>query len=167
MEFKTQNINKDKKKIKKYMNIIVCVDKDLGMMFNNRRQSRDKILIKHILEFIKSNNLKLYINNFSKDIFNEFLDEYKNQIVIDENFLNKVISNKNNNSNSSMDYCFVENLDISKYQDKIENLIIYDWDKSYPKDKYFTVDLNKFKLITTNEIVGNSHEKILEKIYKG
>lgn len=153
------------------MNIIVCVDKDLGMMFNNRRQSRDKILIKHILEFIKNENAKIYINNFSKELFLEYLDEYKEQIIVDDNFLEKAfneeINNSSNSNNQNKNYCFVENNSIKKYEDKINNLIIYDWDKAYPKDKYLDIDLNKFKLYESKDLVGNSHEKIIEKIYKG
>ena len=145
-------------------------------MFNNRRQSRDKILIKHILEFIKNENAKIYINNFSKELFLEYLDEYKEQIIVDDNFLEKAFnekinnssnSNTNNSNNQNKNYYFVENNSIKKYEDKINNLIIYDWDKAYPKDKYLDIDINKFKLYASKDIVGNSHEKIIEKIYKG
>ena len=39
------------------MNLIICIDINNGMMFNNRRQSRDKMLIKHILNLIGDKRL--------------------------------------------------------------------------------------------------------------
>ena len=61
------------------MILIVCVDERNGMMFNNRRQSRDKILTGHIIE--KAKDKKLWITTFSKDIFNIEEDE---NIMIDD-----------------------------------------------------------------------------------
>ena len=39
------------------MKIIVCIDKNNGMMFNNRRQSQDKILIDDIIKVTKDKKL--------------------------------------------------------------------------------------------------------------
>ena len=75
------------------MILIVCVDERNGMMFNNRRQSRDKILTGHIIE--KAKDKKLWITTFSKDIFNIEEDE---NIMIDDNFYS--IAEKE-------DYCFI------------------------------------------------------------
>ena len=49
------------------MNLIICIDTNNGMMFNNRRQSRDRVLIEHILDLI--GNKKLWITNFSRELF--------------------------------------------------------------------------------------------------
>lgn len=41
------------------MEIIACVDDNMGMMFNHRRQSQDQALIEHVLEATKGNKLYL------------------------------------------------------------------------------------------------------------
>ena len=39
------------------MKVIVCVDDNNGMMFNNRRQSRDRILIEDVVKNVVGGNL--------------------------------------------------------------------------------------------------------------
>ena len=46
------------------MKVIVVLDSNLGMTFNNRRQSRDRKLIENIIEYIGSG--KLYIEKYSE-----------------------------------------------------------------------------------------------------
>ena len=38
------------------MKVIVCVDDNNGMMFNNRRQSRDRILIEDVVKSVVGGN---------------------------------------------------------------------------------------------------------------
>ena len=45
------------------MNVIICLDQNNGMLFNNRRQSGDRIVRKNILEYI--NGAKLYMDEYS------------------------------------------------------------------------------------------------------
>ena len=42
------------------MKLIVCLDDNKGMMFNKRRQSRDRVLIENILELRKGEKLYIY-----------------------------------------------------------------------------------------------------------
>ena len=49
------------------MKIIACLDDNNGLLFNNRRQSRDRVVIEDILK--DCHNSKLWINNFSKSLF--------------------------------------------------------------------------------------------------
>ena len=60
---------------------IICVDDNLGMMFNNRRQSQDKILRKRILEI--STNSRLLMNSYS---IKQFDEEDRDKIITDEDF---------------------------------------------------------------------------------
>ena len=39
------------------MKLIVCTDLNNGMIFNSRRQSKDRVLIKHIYDLIGENKL--------------------------------------------------------------------------------------------------------------
>ena len=50
------------------LKVIVILDDNLGMLFNNRRQSRDKVLIDDIIKTVKDN--KIYIEKYSEILFN-------------------------------------------------------------------------------------------------
>ena len=49
------------------MIIIASVDDNMGMMFNHRRQSQDRVLREHILEATKDG--KLWMNHYSAKQF--------------------------------------------------------------------------------------------------
>ena len=132
------------------MNIIVCVDEKKGMLFNKRRQSKDKLVIKDIIDNLESD---LYINDYSKELFVDYMDSNKIHVVEEFNF-------------EKDKYYFIENLDVSSYEKNISNIIIYNWNRTYPKDKTFNIDLNNYELVNTIEFVGNSHDKITKQIYK-
>ena len=131
------------------MKIISCVDDDYGMMFNNRRQSRDSKVIEHVLKTV--NDKKIWMNNYSKQLF-----EGQNNIVIDEEFLEKAEEN---------DYCFVENVEISNEKYKIDEIILYFWNRKYPADKKFNISLEEYVLENEEDFEGSSHEKITQRIY--
>lgn len=134
------------------MIVMVCVDDSLGMLFNNRRQSRDKVLISKIIEM--SNISKLWINEFSRPLF----DSFESQIMlINDDFLE--VAGKG-------DYCFVENCSLSPYIDKVEKLIVFKWNREYPSDFSLDIDLSQWSIISTTDFKGNSHEKITMEVYK-
>ena len=133
------------------MILIVCIDENNGMLFNNRRQSRDKILLSRILEIAKDE--KLWMTEFSQDMF----DIIKNKnIVIDNECTDKAAEN---------DYCFIENVDISTIIEKVNKIILYNWNRNYPADKYFNISLENWVISSEDEFSGSSHERITEKIY--
>lgn len=130
------------------MNIIVCLDDKNGMLFNKRRQSSDIRLIDRIMEI--TSHSTLLMNSYSAKQFSD-------NIIINENFLNIA---------KAGEYCFVENCDIKDYKEKIEKIIIYRWNRVYPADMFFPIEiLEGLKLASTYEFKGNSHEKITEEIY--
>ena len=129
---------------------IICIDDNNGMMFNCRRQSQDKKIREYILNTISSN--KLWMNSFSKK---QFLDD--NRIVVDETFFEKATEN---------DYCFIENIDISPYIDKIEKIILFKWNRNYPADTFFSINLSEWTLVDSEDFVGYSHDKITKEIYQ-
>ncbi|SMC61990.1 ribonuclease Z [Papillibacter cinnamivorans] len=135
------------------MIIIACVDDDMGMMFNHRRQSQDRILRERILEVTKGS--KLWMNHYSAKQFSE---NCASQINVDENYLSEA---------GTGEYCFVEDCDISPYLQWVEKIILYRWNRRYPSDQTFSVDLvtNAWKLVHTEDFTGSSHEKITEEIY--
>ena len=134
------------------MNIIICLDDNNGMMFNKRRQSQDRILRADLKEFIKD----LYMNNYSYKLYK---DIDNGNIKVSENFLEQCTEN---------DFCLVEDKLLNNYINKINNIIIYKWNRIYPSDLYFDINLtsNSWELLETKEFEGSSHEKITRIIYR-
>lgn len=131
---------------------IICVDDNLGMMFNNRRQSQDRTLRERIKEI--SANSNLLMNSYS---IKQFDEEDRKKIIEDENF---AINAQNG------DYVFFENISPKEYEKNIEKIVLYHWNRNYPADFYFDIDLKKdWKLNDTYDFEGYSHEKITEEIY--
>lgn len=132
------------------MNIILCLDDKNGILFNKRRQSRDRVLCERVLEL--SAGSRLLMNEYSAKIFPE------GNIIVDENFLKNAVTG---------DYCFVENADFLRYTEKIEDVIIYRWNRVYPSD--VKIDASFFsgrEAASTEDFEGSSHEKITEVIYR-
>lgn len=126
------------------MKLIVCLDDNNGMMFNKRRQSRDKILIEDVLELCKGE--KLYINEYSAKLFPE------NAVEIYENPAEK-----------DDGYCFAENFLVD--EENVEEIIVYKWNRLYPADTYFNINLENWTLAEVVDFEGSSHEKITRERY--
>lgn len=135
--------------------MIVCLalDDNNGMLFNNRRQSQDKVLRDNLLN--ECEGKILWMNEYSAKQFGESLTE---NVRIDEDFLSKA---------GKEDYCFVENLFLVDYEDKISRLIIYKWNRVYPADIHFDIPLSnsKWGIYSTEEFIGNSHKIITKEIW--
>ncbi len=134
------------------MIVIVCIDDNGGMMFNNRRQSKDAKLIEKIIEIAKDS--KLWLDKYSYELF-----EKSNalNINIEDSFLTKA---------SSDDFCFVENTALSPFEKLIDRLIVFRWNRSYPYDREIDIDISKWQLIDSKEFAGNSHPKITMEVYE-
>lgn len=129
------------------MKVIVAIDDRNGMMFNHRRLSQDSLLIKDIMELSDGH---LWVNTFSSSLFEE-------DVFVDDDFLNQAQDD---------DYCFVENVSIDSYLSSIDELIVYHWNRRYPADMFFDVDLNQWDCFEQCEFQGTSHDKILRERYR-
>ncbi len=132
------------------MKIIVCLDDNGGMMFNNRRQSRDRVLIDDVLNMTKGQ--KLFISAYSKLLF-----EGRDADVR--------VSEDISSETGGEDFCFLEDIAPSKLGADIDGIVIYRWNREYPRDMTFDIDLNGFRLVKTYDFEGYSHEKITKEIY--
>ena len=129
------------------MILITCVEKNNGMLFNNRRVSQDRKVIEDIREFVGDS--EILITNFSEELF-----------MSDENARTVNVIEKRNEQ-----FYFLEDVQPSTIEDKIEKIILYNWNVDYPADMYFDIDLKEWKLESEYEFEGFSHEKITRKIY--
>lgn len=133
------------------MNLIACVDDKMGMLFNKRRQSMDRVLRARVLELCAGK--KLWMNTYSRKQF----DDNTEGITVAEDFLDKA---------GSDDYCFDETISPAAYENKINRIILYKWNRVYPADLYFDIDLKNWRLTTSTDFAGSSHDKITEEIYE-
>ncbi len=132
------------------MKIIICLDDNGGMLFNNRRQSRDKEVLKDIINSLEGN--KLYTSEFSRKLFSDYADS----VIVDEDFLTVASEN---------DVCFVENKSLKSVLG-INEIIVYKWNRIYPADFKCDIDFSKYKLVESIDFKGFSHEKITKETYK-
>lgn len=136
------------------MIIIVAVDDRNGMMFNHRRQSQDKILRDKILSHTAGK--RLWMNHYTEK---QFQDCDGTQINVDDNFLNEAAPGE---------YCFVENQPVSPYEKWVEKIILFKWNRRYPSDLYFDIDLQQgtWHLTYAEDFIGSSHDKITMEVYE-
>uniref|UniRef100_UPI004055BEE6 ribonuclease Z n=1 Tax=Agathobacter sp. TaxID=2021311 RepID=UPI004055BEE6 len=134
------------------MNIFVCLDEKGGMMFNKRRQSSDRVIRADILQTVGGH--KLYVNSYTAKQFTE----ENNVITIADNCLAQA---------GADDYVFVENMQVGQYLADIQQIIVYRWDRKYPADFFFDVELSstKWVLLSSEEMEGYSHECIGKEVY--
>ena len=131
------------------MNVILCLDDNKGLLFNNRRQSRDKAVLDDVFNGL--NGEELTVTSFSEKLFADYSE---NIIVDDTPFENEENSN-----------IFAENLSLQQFMTKIDKITVYNWNRVYPCDFYCDVDFSQLTLIEEIELTGNSHEKITKQIF--
>lgn len=130
------------------MQVIITVENRNGMLFNHRRVSRDQKVSERILAYCKEK--KLWMNAYSAKLF-----ENNPQICVSETFLEQKDA-----------ICFVENQDVTPYLPEIDTIILFHWNRDYPADLFFTVDLSEWNRIHQEEFAGKSHDKITMEVYK-
>jgi len=133
-----------------FITLIVCLDNNSGIMFNKRRQSRDKNVIADIISTAENRNI--YVSEYSKALFGNI-----QTVTFDYSTIF---------SNSIGDCIFIEDIIPDNIFDFIDTLIIYRWNTNYPYDVQFEFDLSKFRLTNHIDFIGNSHKQITKEVYK-
>lgn len=133
---------------------IVCLDDKNGMMFNRRRQSRDRRLRERIIGMTVGKVLRM--NQYSVEQFDL---EDRACVVVSDSFLDEATDGE---------YCFVENEALAPYEKDIELLIVFRWNCIYPSDVCLDLALEKssWRLIETEDFPGYSHGVITMEVYK-
>ena len=130
--------------------LAVCLDDMKGMLYNHRRQSRDRLLYADLLAHCDG---ALTVAPYSKSLF-----PADTPVAVDESPLDSVNDG----------FVFIEEPRLIGSLDKVERVIVYGWLKLYPRDECFPFDLERegFKLVGESELVGSSHDKIWKGIYE-
>jgi hypothetical protein len=131
------------------MKVFVCVDDGMGTMFNHRRQSRDRILCADAVREVTG---RLLCTPYTARL----LGEYTTPTVTDSPLEDA----------GAEDSVFVEGEALLPYLDKIDTLVLYRWNRRYPRDLLFDLPLDQFTLTASSDMEGYSHEKITKEIYR-
>lgn len=138
------------------MILIVAVDDNNGLLFNSRRQSQDRLLRERILAL--SAHSRLWVNHYTEKQFAQD-GQIVGHMEVDDDFMDKAAPGE---------YCFAENIPVAPYEDRAEQIIMFKWNRKYPGSFYFDIDLaaGGWKLSSTEDFPGFSHEKITMEVYK-
>ena len=132
------------------MKIIICWSNNKGIAFHQRRVSRDAAVIADIKSLLGQQ--PLYIHPASQILFGESGID----LVCSESYL----SDANDN-----DYVFIESDAYLSFEDDIRQIIAYNWNRDYPADTYFRMDLSAFEQVDSTILPGHSHENIQREIW--
>lgn len=129
------------------MKLIAVIEDRGGMMFNHRRVSKDRELVLRVEELIKGH--RLWIHPCSADLFPD--------AIVDGNFLGNA---------GEEDFCFVEDCSVKGFENRVQEVFLFHWNRRYPADIFFDLPMDQFSLVHTEEIKGYSHEKITLETWK-
>ena len=128
------------------MTIYLCLDDRNGMLFNKRRQSRDAAVLEDIRASVPD---VLTIDPFSEKLIQEAGIPYVlagQELPEDAHF-------------------FLETRSAKAVVEQASTVVIYRWNRHYPADVRFDADLSRFRLESTGEFPGKSHETITKEVY--
>ena len=132
------------------MILAACIDDSLGMSFNRRRQSRDSAVYADLAAYAASS--PIYMDSRSAHLF----EGLNANIICRPDYAE---------SAGKGEFCFTEFISPGPYETKIEKLILYRWNRRYPSDVKFDIDLSQWQLEFTVDFPGSSHEKITKEVY--
>ncbi|MCD7709140.1 MAG: ribonuclease Z [Clostridiales bacterium] len=134
---------------------IVAVDDRNGMMFNHRRLSQDRGMREKMLQVVAAggaSGAKLWMNTYSSKLFSgDDLPDTPVELVVDDGFAEKA---------GTDDFAFFE--DAVPDAGRTQKLILFKWNRAYPADLYFDIDLSGWTLETSEEFDGSSHHMTME-----
>ena len=132
------------------MTVIVCIDTGRGMTFFGKRQSTDSVLRERILSLAAGK--KLIMNAYSASQFGE----------------DGAITVANGAPFDTEDAVwFTETEDPAPWADSIDTLVIYRWNRAYPRELLLTLDPFEagMRLCSVTDFEGSSHTRITEEIW--
>jgi len=133
------------------MTLYFCLDDRKGMLFNHRRQSRDRAVMEDIRSGLEG---ELLIDPISRKIVETAQIPY---------------SYAPSEITEQMQGChfFVEERLPGDWVSLASTVVCYRWNRRYPADLYFDIDLSAmgFVLSETVDFPGKSHETITREVY--
>lgn len=130
------------------MHVMLCLDDRNGMLFNRRRQSRDREALRDMLE--TAGPARLWVAPMSAGLFPE------GAVCVDESPLDAAAPG---------DYCLMEQPPLGPWAGRIESLTVYRWNRLYPSDAALDLDLGRWRLVSRRDFPGHSHETLTKEVY--
>lgn len=132
--------------------LALCIDSRGGMMFNSRRQTRDKEVIEDLVALFRKG--AIYIQQYSARLF----EEYENIISCTDPVADC----------ADGALCFVEDARILNDLSSFDTVVLYNWSIPYPADVYFSFDLESlgFKRISKDKLTTDIHTKVTREVFK-
>lgn len=139
------------KRVFDFMTSIITLDTNNGLLFNKRRLSQDKVVTADIISQASGTNL--YVTPYSYKLFPEGTP-----------------CTPLNNPYTLADkqaVIFAEDINPVKYIDIIDTFVVYLWNKEYPSDVRFNVNLQELGFRVTNRVdfSSNTHPNITRLIF--
>ena len=128
------------------MIVICCVDDHMGLAFNHRRVSSDRVVTEDILNRVES--ATLWSDEYSAKLFTGNIPD---NFAVDPDALEKA---------GVGEFVFTERKDPLQYKDRIEKMIVYFWSRNYPSDIKLSYNGPDWVRTGIAEFPGHSHEKI-------
>jgi len=132
------------------MILILCVDDEMGMAFNGRRQSRDRAVSRDIA--VIAAGRPVLMRERSLKLFEGECVQFR----VAEDGLALA---------GAEELCFVEFEPVELLAEHAEKIILYRWNRRYPADLYCTIPFEKWVREETTEFPGHSHELITREVY--
>ncbi|MDD6708166.1 hypothetical protein ACTNEM_04695 [Eubacterium pyruvativorans] len=153
------------------MNLIVCLDDNGGMMFGGRRQTRDRLVNRHILEMTKGH---LIMTEGSAKMFRALPEELEKDGVSaeDTEALRRMaeqirVEPDPLSAAGPGDFVFDEDMPPGRFADRIRTLVICRWNRVYPADLWFDLDLpGPWTRRSVQNITGSSHDPVTIEVYE-
>ena len=134
------------------MTIFICLDDADGLAFNHRRQSRDRIMLEHLVRLARSLTAggtgRLLMAPYTAGLFPDGLPD---GAVAAVDFLDRA---------EAGDVCFVEDAPLAPHRARITCLYVFRWNRDYPADRRLDLDLSGWERTEQEEFPGSSHDKI-------
>ena len=132
------------------MILAACIDDCMGLAFNSRRQSRDRAVYAELAAM--AHGAAIWTDERSAPLF----DGLGCNIQSCGDFSEKA---------GTGEYCFLEFHSPAQFESRTEKIILYRWNRRYPSDLKFDIDLSCWRLESSVEFAGFSHEKITKEVY--
>lgn len=131
----------------------LCLDDRNGMAFHGRRQSQDRALRRELMTLAGSR--PVWMNAYSAG---QFEPEYAKQIRVAEDFLTRA---------GPGELCFVETQPLLGWEEKLEQVILFRWNRLYPADTWLDLPLTRhgWRMVEQRDFPGFSHETITQEVY--
>ncbi|RHR06124.1 ribonuclease Z [Pseudoflavonifractor sp. AF19-9AC] len=131
----------------------LCVDDRGGVSFNGRRQSQDRALRRKLMA--QAGSRPVWMSAYSAG---QFEPEYAGQIRIAEDFLLRA---------GPGEFCFLELQSLLDCEDKLEQVILFRWNRLYPADTFLDLPLAQhgWHVTERQDFSGFSHDTITQEVY--